>query len=177
MRLPSPTILGIDPGARQLGVAVFKGRELIFYAVKTIKEENTAKTLLRLCQNILGLIAEYKVDYIALEKVVFVQQHRSLVKVISEHVKEIIKAENIPLFEYNPKIVRKFICRFQKPTKANTARILAGKYPELIRYFNAPKTWQKRYYAQLLDAVAVGFVCSRQNKTKTFSPFNRAKSA
>lgn len=105
---------------------------------------------------------EYKVRFVAAEKIVFIQQHRSFVKVVYDHVINSLKEKNIRFKEYNPKFVRQSICRAEKPTKRNAALILAQNYAKLVRYFNVPKLWQKRYYAQLFDTIAVGLVCARE---------------
>lgn len=169
----SSIILGIDPGARQIGVSVFKDDELIFYAVKSIKKPNKEESLIKLRKVVGELIASYQVEFVAIEKVVFVQQHRSFVKVVYEEIKDFLKRQNIELFEYNPKLIRQTICGLQKPTKRNTALILAQRYGELTRYFNVPRLWQKRYFAQLFDAIAVGLVCSKElRETKQLSATN-----
>jgi Holliday junction resolvasome RuvABC endonuclease subunit len=156
------TILGIDPGARQIGIAVMKDDELVFYAVKTFKKGDDEEKLKKLRLIIEKLVTDYRVEYVALEKIVFVQQHRSFVKIVYDKIKEFLKERNIELFEYNPKVIRQIICDAQKPTKRNTALILAQKHAELVKYFNVAKLWQKRYFAQLFDAIAAAQVCAKE---------------
>jgi Holliday junction resolvasome RuvABC endonuclease subunit len=169
MAISSPTILGIDPGARQIGVSVLKNEEIVFYAVKTFKGRTASEKLEKLRIIIGKLIADYRVEYVALEKVVFVQQHRSFVKIVYEEIKQFLKREDIEFFEYNPKFIRETICGNEKPTKRNAALILTQKHAELVRYFNVPRLWQKRYFAQLFDAIAVGLVCAKElRETRRF---------
>lgn len=169
----APIILGIDPGARQIGISVLRGEELVFYAVKTFKKRNQKDSLQKLQKVVEKLIAEYQVEFISIEKVVFVQQHRSFVKVVYEEITDLVKKQNITLFEYHPKLIRQIICGLEKPTKRNTALMLSQKYIELTRYFNVPKLWQKRYFALLFDAIAVGLVCARElRETKLLSATN-----
>lgn len=173
-----PIILGIDPGARQIGISVLKGEELVFFAVKTFKKRNRKASLKKLNQIIGNFIDGYQVEYIALEKIVFIQQHRSFVKIVSEEIKKHLKKQGITLREYNPKAVRQVICGLEKPTKRNTALLLSQKYMELAQYFNVSRLWQKRYFAQLFDAVAVSFVCAeelRQEKLFTTQPLKSKK--
>lgn len=158
----SPVVLGIDPGARQIGVSVTKGERLVFYAVKTFRKGNDGNSLLRLKEIINNLICDYEIKFVAFEKVAFVQQHRSFVKIVSEEIKRVLKEQNVKVFEYNPKQIRQLICGLEKPSKRNTALILSQRYGELVRYFNVPKLWQRRYYALLFGAIAVGLVCARE---------------
>ncbi len=167
MLTSSPDILGIDPGARQIGVSVLRGEELVFYAVKTFKQRSRKDSLRKLRKVIKNLIAEYQIEFVAVEKVVFVQQHRSFVKIVAEEIKGFVRQENIKLLEYNPKQIRRSLCGLEKPTKRNTALLLSQRYNELVRYFNVPKLWQKRYFALLFDAIAVGLVCAKELKENT----------
>lgn len=150
--------LGIDPGARQIGVAVLRGEELLFFAVKTFKRRNCADSLGKLQSVIKKLIDEYQIEFVAVEKTVFVQQHRSFVKIVSEEINVFLQKQNILFAEFNPKTIRQMICGHEKPTKRNAALILSQRYSEMVRYFNVPRLWQKRYFALLFGAVAVGLV-------------------
>jgi Holliday junction resolvasome RuvABC endonuclease subunit len=156
------TILGIDPGARQLGVSVFRGDELVFYAVKSIKMPKREDSLIKLRKILLELLIQYQVKVVALEEVVFVQQRRTFIKIVYDEIKDFLREPKVTVFEYNPNLMRSVICGLQKPTKHNMALILSQKYTELTRYFNVRRLWQVRYYAQLFDAVAVGFVCATE---------------
>lgn len=164
MRTEQLTTLGLDVGARLIGISIFRGEELVFYAVKTFRKYTNEESLKNLKAIIQGLIKEYKIRFVAVEKIVFIQQHRSFVKIAYDRVIAFLKNKNIRFKEYNPKLVRQFICGIEKPTKRNTALLLAQNYAELVRYFNVAKLWQKRYYAQLFDAITVGLVCAREFK-------------
>lgn len=159
MKKELPTVLlGIDPGARQIGVSVFRAEELIFYAVKSIKNASREESLFKLRRVLEELIRKYKIEFAAVEKVVFVQQHRSFVKIVYDEIRSFFKRQHIRLIEYNPKFIKKAVCGLHKPTKRNAALVLSQKHPELARYFNVPRLWQRTYYAQLFDAIAVGQV-------------------
>lgn len=168
-----PIILGIKPGARQIGVSVIKGSEIVFYRVKTIKRKSDKETAEKLREVLAQITAEYKIEFAAVEKIVFVQQRQSFVKTVYEEIKNLFKEKNIPLFEYNPKLTRKIICGLEKPRKQTAALYLVQRYPELARYSNVARIWQRRYFAPLFDAVAVAFVCAievRETKALSANP-------
>lgn len=156
----APKILGIDIGARQIGVCVLKGEELVFYAVKSIRQDSASDTLKRLRKVLTALIEKYDIEFVAVEKVVYVQQQKSFVKTVCREAKRIISGKRIKLYEYSPQLIRCIIGGREKPTKRNTALMIARKYNELTYYFNVPKLWQRRYFAPLFDAIAVGLVCA-----------------
>ena len=158
----TPTVLGIDPGARQIGVAVFRNEELLFYAVKSFKKRNDQESLRKLRKVVEKLIAAHRVQFVALEETVFLQQNRSFVKTVCEEIKSCLQKRSVEFSEFHPKQVRRAVCRLEKPTKQNAALLLSQKYLELAQYFSAPRLWQKRYYALMFDAIAVGLVGSQQ---------------
>ncbi len=169
----APKILGLDIGARQIGISVLKGEELVFYAVKSIRQNSKVETLKRLQKVLTALIAKYDIEVIAIEKVVYLQQHRSFVKTVCKETKDFVLRKHLKIFEYSPQLIRRIICGQDKPTKRNTALILAQRYTELTRYFNVPRLWQKRYFAQLFDAIAVSLVCAGElRETKQLSATN-----
>ena len=163
----SPIVLGIDPGARQIGVAVFRGEELLFYAVKSFKKRSEQETLRKLRKVIEKVIESYRVEFVALEQTAFVQQNRSFVKTVYGEIKAFLHKRSVEFIEYHPKDIRRAICRLEKPTKRNTALLLSQKYMELAQYFSVPRLWQKRYYALLFDAIAVGLVASMEAGQKS----------
>jgi Holliday junction resolvasome RuvABC endonuclease subunit len=163
----SPIILGIDPGARQIGVSVFRGEELLYYAVKTFKKRSEEDTLRKLRKVLAKLIVEYRVRIVAIEEIILIQQRRSFVRTVCDEVRLFVKNQDVELSEYNPKLVRRTICRNEKPTKENTALILSQTYAELAPYFGMSKIWQKRYYALLFGAIAVGLVCAKELRKHT----------
>lgn len=158
--IKQPVILGIDPGARQIGVAVLRSDELLYYGIKTIKKNKLRKsTFVSLEQIITKLVDEYKADYIALEKVVSIQQRNSFVKAVYWQIKTIAQKHQYNLKECCPNFVRNSICNKTKGTRQETYHFLTRKYPELNRYLSVTRIWQKAYFAHLFDAIAVAVVC------------------
>lgn len=159
-----PNILALDVGAKQIGVAVFENQRLVFYRVKSIKKPTTADTLKQVCKVLEGLIFDYVIQIIAVEKLVYPQQRNSFVKTVYEEVKDFANENNIKLLELEPLFVRQTICKNKVATKQNAFEIITRLYPELSKAFAANRIWQKAYYAYLFNAIAVGLVCVKEIK-------------
>lgn len=155
-------VLGIDLGARFIGVSIFEGTELFFYETKTIKRESDHETLLKMKSIVLDLIHQFDVVHVAVQKIVFSQQHRSFVRIVYEGLITLLRELGIDFSEHNPKTLRQVICGDEKPTKANTAQILSRKFSELRSTFCFGKAWQKRYASLALGAVSAGFVFANE---------------
>src|SRR5438067_12627450 len=80
---PSPTILAIDPGTKEIGVAVLFGLALRYYAVKTIKRRQPPHALLaEISRYITSLINEYHPEALAIEKTFLIQKSAVLLNVV-----------------------------------------------------------------------------------------------
>jgi Holliday junction resolvasome RuvABC endonuclease subunit len=153
-------ILAIDPGTRKIGVAVLEGEELLYYGVKTIKRPKTPREILEeVAILIKNLSTIYQPHILAIEKIFLVQKSESFLVVVTEEMKTAAKREGLSIYEYMPAIVRKRICQSGKATKRDTAKRIALRYPELQRYLNYRSKWEEIYYANMLDAIAVGICC------------------
>ena len=160
--IKQPTILGIDPGSRHVGFAVFEGMELIYFGITTNNLRNKTEHLRKTRKGIKKLIKKHEVQYIGVEKVIYVQQRKSFVNdVFNDIGKTVSKDEALKLFSYSPEFVRQTICTRdnKKPIKRNLNHRLATLYPELQFYVKQGKSYQERYYSFLFGAVAVGLVC------------------
>jgi Holliday junction resolvasome, endonuclease subunit len=153
-------ILAIDPGTREIGVAVLDGKTLIYYAVKTIRgQRNPAEVLRRIQEVTAGLIERFRPDCLAIEKMALIQKSASLLVVAAEEIKATARQHGLPVYEHVPTTVRKVICSSGRATKQETANVIARRFPELRSYLEQKTKWETLYYAKMFDAVALA-VCA-----------------
>ena len=155
-------ILAIDPGTKELGVAVLEDAELVYYAVKTVRDRSTAQSILQQIAKITSdLVVKFHPESLAIEKMFIVQKSAALLSVAAEEMKS-VASYRLDVYEYAPKTVRKFICQDGAATKREVARVVAERYPELRRHLQTRNKWDEKYYANIFDAVAVGLMCSNE---------------
>jgi Holliday junction resolvasome RuvABC endonuclease subunit len=156
-------ILAIDPGTKEIGIAMLSDGELLYYGVKTIRTRSSPSDVLKQAQYIISrLIADYEPQYLAIEKTFLIQKSAALVAVTADEIKAIAKREGLTVFEYAPLAVRKMICKSEKATKKGVAKIIALRFPELTRYVQRQTKWETLYYANMFDAIAVGLCCHEE---------------
>jgi Holliday junction resolvasome RuvABC endonuclease subunit len=155
-----PNILAIDPGTKEIGVAVLTGLELRYFGVKTIRRRQSPQTVLgEAARHITALINEYEPESLAIEKTFLIQKNAALLNVVAAEIKHTARRRGLTIYEYAPTEVRKFICQSGKATKRETAQRICERYPELARYLTRPTKWEEMYWANMFDAVAVGVTC------------------
>lgn len=163
-------ILAIDPGTREIGVAVLEGEALVYYGVKTIRNRKRPQQVLREAARIINrLIEDYKPSVLAIEKMFLIQKNASLLIVVADEIKATVQAAGLAIYEYAPTAVRKQICQTGKATKRAVAGIIAGRYLELARYLKGKSKWEELYYANMFDAIAVGLTCYQQLLENNFT--------
>jgi Holliday junction resolvasome RuvABC endonuclease subunit len=152
-----PTILAIDPGTKEIGVAVLSGPELCYYAVKTIKCRRPPRAMLaEISTCVINLIEDYRPQTLAIEKTFLIQKSAALLNVAAAEMKQMARGRGLALYEYAPVEVRRLICQSEKATKRETALRIARQFPELARHLNQMTRWGELYWANMFDAVAVG---------------------
>jgi len=152
-------IVAIDPGTRELGVAVLEGMDLIYYAVKTVRDRTTAQAILQQVANLaIDVIVKFEPEVLAIEKMFVVQKSAALLSVAAEEIKSVARSSGLTVYEYAPKSIRKFICQNGSATKRDVAQVIAHRYPELTRHLKTRNKWDEKYYANIFDAVAVGLM-------------------
>ena len=133
-------ILAIDPGSREMGLAVLDGGELIYHGVKSLKKCRPKDKLHEAVKEILTrLIIEYGVKVLAVENGMVSQIASPLFQTVFDAIKELAKQKRLKVTTYSPNTVRKHVCQDGKATKRRTARIIADRYPELEIYLEQKK--------------------------------------
>lgn len=156
-------ILAIDPGTREIGVAVLEGEALLYFGVKTIRNRKRPQQVLQQATRIVKrLIEDYKPTILAIEKMFLIQKSGSLLIVVADEIKATAQAAGLTVYEYAPTVIRKRICQTGKATKRAVAGIIAGRYFELARYLKGKSKWEELYYANMFDAIAAGLTCYQQ---------------
>lgn len=155
-----PTILALDPGTKEIGVAVLTGAELRYYAVKTIRRRQPPQALLaEISCYVTTLIASYHPQALAIEKTYLIQKSAALLCVAADEIKQTARQHGLAVYDYAPAEVRQALCQRERATKRETARRVAERCPELARYLQQPTQWGELYWAHMFDAVAVGLRC------------------
>ena len=171
-------ILAIDPGTREIGIAVLEDTDLIYYGVKSLRNGKLRQRVLNEGKDITKrLIEDFEPDALAIEKTTYPRSKRSKVlREFSRAVKTIARARKVKVLEYVPREARKFICANGKPTKSNAAKTIASYYPELTRYLGDDSfrmREKKRYWMNMFDAVTLGIAYYYRDVAKKVSKRKR----
>lgn len=155
-------ILAIDPGTRNIGVAVLKNGKLLFHGVQVIRGcKSPQETLKEGRKTILRLIKDFRPQVLVVEKSYFANnknRYFSLLNVFVDEIRAIGKRKGLKVISYAPSTIKKAICANGRASKQEVARAVISRFPELKVYLTQDRAWKERYHQNMFDAVAVGMM-------------------
>lgn len=157
-------ILAVDPGIREMGIALLEDGKLVYHDVKTIKKGKSPHDTLKEGRRlVLRLINDYQPDTLAVEKTLFANNRNSAVlNVFAVVIMAIGRRKGLDVVCYAPSTVKKFITGNGRASKLEVARVVIAQYPELKVYLNQDRKWKEAYHLNMFDAVALGIMASQE---------------
>lgn len=155
------TIVAVVPGTRALGVAVFKGLDLVYYGVKEASKHrlkhtpySRAREAVRAIEQV---IQKYQPNHFVTLNPHAFQRLSDKLPVITKEIRRCSRHLRLTFHEYQRAEIRHRLCPGSKATRQAAAEHLSVLYPELSRHMQGVSLWQRLYYARMFDAVAAGY--------------------
>jgi Holliday junction resolvasome RuvABC endonuclease subunit len=154
---PILKILAIDPGTREMGIAVLANQELEYYAVKTITRRDSASSILKQTRAIIRkLISIHNPQILAIERPFLGYGNRSSTLVtVCQDLRQLGKQHGCQIVDVNPKTAKKLVAGAGSATKREVARVVCSRFPELQIYLSQPHKYQEKYWQNMFDAVGI----------------------
>jgi Holliday junction resolvasome RuvABC endonuclease subunit len=129
------TILGIDPGTKEMGIAVLCGSQLLTYGVHTLRNGERPYDLIGQARRIvLGYIAEHAPQMVAIEAPLMLPTKRAaILSVIAQELHGRAMELNLEVVEITPQEVRQAVVGNPRATKIDVAEALVGQGFEELR--------------------------------------------
>lgn len=155
------TVLSVIPGRHRFGYAVFCQNILTYYGIACLSNFKTKVEVNKALERFLSkTVSQFQIKQIAIRKVTKAQAQSILLDDLVENLKTICQRQKVKVLSYHHHQINQPFCnKNERPNKEKTAITLTAKYPELKRFRSVKKDWQKRYYASLFQAIALGLVC------------------
>jgi Holliday junction resolvasome RuvABC endonuclease subunit len=170
------TILAIDPGTREMGVAVLDNGALIYAGVKVIPKGRTPHETLARCRGVvLRCLRDFKPGTVVVEKT-FIGKNRNaaLLNVLSDEILALGKRGKLRVHSLAPNTVKKAIAGSGSAGKDEVARAVVRRFPELAAFLDQNRKWKARFHANMFDAVALALATlPRQHEETAHQPLHR----
>jgi crossover junction endodeoxyribonuclease RuvC len=151
-------ILAIDPGTREMGVALLEGNTLVYHGVKVIRKGKTpSDTLKRAIAVVERLFDDFQPTVLVVEKAFFARNRNvALLNVLVDEIQARARSRKLRVLAFATSTVRKQLCGNGWATKEDVAKLVAHRFPELKAYLGQNRKWKDRFHANMFDAVALG---------------------
>lgn len=157
----SLTILGINPGAKYLGLAVFRGTELRDWRIKVTKGKWSNKKYRKIMGILSGFIDQYGTDVFAVKRLNPSRSSAGLDRLVRKII-ALSEKKGIRVYQYGIKEMEAFFDSEGRSNKKKMAEIIASEYPALHCELDIERRNKNPYHLRVFEAVALGSICFHQ---------------
>jgi crossover junction endodeoxyribonuclease RuvC len=160
-------ILAIDPGTREMGVAVLENGHLVYHGVETFPRLPLPQDQLKQVRTaVTRLIHDFRPGVLVLEKT-FIGKSRcaALLNVLGDEIAALGRRYGITVVTIAPNTVKKAVAGYGWATKAEVANAIAARYPKLKAYLPPGRKWKQQRHYNMFDAVALGVAFRKAART------------
>jgi Holliday junction resolvasome RuvABC endonuclease subunit len=151
-------IIGINPGTRYLGIAVFQDWNLLDWRIKLLDGKWSKKKIDRVIDMICEYVELYELNTIVLKKVHPSRSSKNLGLLVSQ-IKSLAKRKKMKVYEYSIKELEEIFLRDERHNKKNLVEKMVSDYPFLIHELEKERAHKNPYHIRMFEAVALGAAC------------------
>lgn len=147
-------IMGINPGTRYLGIAIFLGSELREWRIKIFSGKWSKEKMEKIKETVQCFIEHYEPNILAIKKLHPSRSSKNL-KYLVTRIREISRRKGLKVYQYSIKDLEKFFLLEEKTNKSKMVKVLASEYPDLFHEFKKEKSNKNPYYIRMFESVAL----------------------
>jgi len=159
------TILGIDPGTKEMGLAVLHGPKLLYFGVRTLRNGTRPYDVIGQARRIvLATIEQHEPDIVAIEEPLLLPTKRAAVmSVIVQELRGRAEELSLEVVELSPAAIRERVTGNPRATKIEVAETLVrggfNQLRELVPKRPARAAMglrpREKYWLHMFDALAL----------------------
>ena len=154
-------VLAIDPGTREMGVALLEAGQLLYHGVKVFptQDRSARDRLTRAVTSVQRMIVDFKPSVLVIEKTFFAANRNvALLNVLADEICLIARRDGLCVLRFAPSTVKKRIAGTGRASKMDVAKVVVARFPELTVYLGQRRKWQEDFHGNMFDAVALGLM-------------------
>ena len=150
-----PNILAVNPGTKYLGLAVFQGTDLVYWAVKVLKGKWSREKIRRAEKILSDLIDQHNVTVMTLKRLHSSRSSRNLNCLVAS-IERLAKKKGLRLRHYTLSDLKNFLAPDLRVTKLDLAGLVAARYRFLLPHLEGERKHRHLYFLQMFEAIAAG---------------------
>jgi len=148
-------IIGINPGTRYLGIAIFQDSELLDWRIKVLKGKWSKEKMKKAIEIISNFIERYEPNVLAIKKLHASRRTENLLRLVNK-IKDFGRRKGLKVCQYSIKEIEKSLIEAGKLKKRNLFEALVKRYPALQNDLTKEQSHKNPYYFRMFEAVALG---------------------
>jgi Holliday junction resolvasome RuvABC endonuclease subunit len=154
-------IIGINPGSKYLGIAIFQGSDLRYWGIKVLKGKWSKEKMERAKEILSDLIDQYDLNVLAIKRLHPSRSSKNLNQLVAR-IKDFLKRKGLRIYEFSLKDLEKFFSPEEKINKRKMAELVASDYPFLFQMLEKERRNKNPYAIRMFEAIALGIRCFHQ---------------
>jgi Holliday junction resolvasome RuvABC endonuclease subunit len=154
-------IIGINPGSKYLGIAIFQGSDLRYWGIKVLKGRWSKEKMERAKEILSDLIDQYDLNVLAIKRLHPSRSSKNLNQLVAR-IKDFSKRKGLRIYEFSLKDLEKFFSPEEKINKRKMAELVASDYPFLFQMLEKERRNKNPYAIRMFEAIALGICCFHQ---------------
>jgi hypothetical protein len=158
-----PRILAVNPGSRYIGIAVFRGSELLDWGVKVVGGRTPSGKLGCVRAILRDCIERYDPDVLSIKRL-----HRSRssprLRDLTRKIIVLSRRRGIEVHLFSIRDLEGAHCAETTKNKRKLAEAVVSMYPALTHALQHEKANKNPYHIRMFEAVALGIVHSQQSE-------------
>lgn len=163
MHHKTQNILGINPGTKYLGIAVFQGPNLRVWKIRVTKGRWSKDKKKRIKGIIHEYIDHYDLNTLAIKKLHPSRSSANLDTLVAE-IKDYCRRKGLGIYSYSIEELEANFSNEGRINRIGLAEIIAQTYPVLFHEIEKERINKNPYYHRLFEAVALGSLCYDLNE-------------
>ncbi|PWU05335.1 MAG: hypothetical protein C5B51_14720 [Terriglobia bacterium] len=160
--------LAIHPGTREMGIAVLEGGRLIYHAVEVLRHAPARRKVLAAgAARFRRYVRDFRPAVVAIEVSPFATRQKSVLHALATLIATIAKREKVRTVQFASSTVKSRICRNGYADKAEVAKTIAARFPELKAYLRQDRKWKDRFQSNRFDAIALALFAKETLRKST----------
>jgi len=155
-----PRILAVNPGSRYVGLAAFRGPELLDWGVRVVRARTTRGRIRAGNAIFVEAVERYHPDTLAIKRL-HCSRSSSCLDGLTSSIQQLARRRRLQVRQYTIGQLKTALCPEEKANKRRLAEAIAILYPVLTHDFRRETTNRNPYYVRMFEAVALGIVCHR----------------
>ena len=153
-------IIGINPGTRYLGIAVFNGPELMDWRIKVLEGKWSDEKIKKAIGIMSEITERYEPNVLAIKKLHPSRRSENLL-ILTNKIKDFSKRNKLKVYQYSIKDIENLFLEDGKRNKGNLIEAIAKLYPILHHDLNRERKHKNPYFFRMFEAVALASACAQ----------------